>query len=191
MPTPRAMPTLPRIADYWAAGDNSSVFPDLESRAIGWGEPFCFRCGWLSPLPESVIDGTVEKPEDPWSYASGWLQRAHLAEKSIGGADTADNLVPMCSLCHRQMSSELNRDQAIAWINAWDRAAGNIFWQQATDRTWGAASYRPFVGTGDFLLLRMQVDDFERKARAEAREYARSFAAETPQTARAAQGQAV
>lgn len=176
-PAARNMPSLPKIVDYWSTEQHSDVFPNLAARALGWGEPFCFRCGWLSPLPAKAINGTEAKPTNPWKYARGWLQRAHLAEKFTGGPDTVDNLVPMCSLCHRQMPEAIaSREVAIAWINSWASASRNILWQGATDALWGGEKFEAFPGTGNFLLLRMQIDEYERDARAQAKAFAATAA---------------
>lgn len=170
--TGRNMPSLPKIIDYWAADRHSDAFPNLAARAIGWGEPFCFRCGWLSPIPEDVLSEPPAKPVDPWKYANGWLQRAHLAERFEGGADRVDNLVPMCSLCHRQMPEQFKeREPAIAWINAWDPDSRNPFWQLATDFAFGGERYRAFPGTGNFLNLRLRADDYHRRALVKVREF--------------------
>lgn len=172
----RTMPSLTRIADWWMRDGHAAVFPNLMARAIGWGEPFCFRCGWLSPEPGHIAE--IKLVRDPWKHARGWLERAHLAERCSGGADMPDNLAPLCSLCHRQMPEAFGTRQAgIAWINSWDASSLNPFWQAATDLNWGGDSYRAFPGTKAFLNLRLQADDYHRHAVIESRNYARQQAA--------------
>jgi hypothetical protein len=85
------MPEMNAIVKYWRAQDR----PELESFFIGWGEPFCFACGWLPP----VEDG---RP-DSWARAASWLDRAHLHDRCNGGPDEPHNLVPLCHLCHDEM----------------------------------------------------------------------------------------
>jgi len=163
----RSMPSLTRIADWWMHPERASAFPGLAAWALGWGEPFCFRCGWLAPVPPAAICNGQTLAKDPWRWAKGWLERAHLAEHSEGGPDAPENLVPLCGLCHRQMPEGLaSREAAIAWINAWTRDALNPFWQAATDRVWGCDNYQAFPGSKAFLTLRLQIDDYHRSAMA-------------------------
>lgn len=166
----RNMPTLSRIADHWAVGGHADVFGNRVTFVFALSEPVCFRCGWLAPLPDMYA--TDFAAQDPWRYANGWLQRAHLAERSADGPDTVDNLVPMCSLCHRQMPEQLTRDAAVAWINNWERDSRNPFWQAATDMAWSGDKYTAFPGTGNFLIYRLQIDDYYRRAQAQMRELA-------------------
>lgn len=93
------MPSMRKIAEYWWTGDRAErAFGDkFHACYIGWGEPFCFACGWLAP-----VDDTQE-PEKSWSDAAGWLERAHLVAHAQGGSDEAFNLVPLCHGCHRDM----------------------------------------------------------------------------------------
>jgi 5-methylcytosine-specific restriction endonuclease McrA len=166
------MPTLTAIVEYWKTDRTAEAFPNLRAHVIGWNNPHCFRCGWLTPLP-----GKDEKPSKRarpvWQFAAGWLQKAHLAERFSGGPDLAENLVPMCSLCHRQMPALIgNRDTAIAWINSWDPAAADADWQIATDYAWGGDRYREFPGTKAFLNWRLRIDDLKRRLAADPRLFA-------------------
>lgn len=91
----RATASLPHIADWWAEHAPLDL-PELRSNWIGWGEPFCFACGWLAP----VRDG-----RNAWSTrkVASWLDRAHLVDHCQGGGGQPDNLVPLCHLCHDEM----------------------------------------------------------------------------------------
>jgi len=100
------LPSLDKIVDYWQ--DNySHMFPDLKARIIGWGEPFCFRCGWLAPPPEN----------NQWDKASGWLEKCHLQERCCRGNDDVSNLVPLCPSCHDRQPVCGTREEGIAYIN--------------------------------------------------------------------------
>jgi hypothetical protein len=75
------------LIDYWRR-QNASW---LKSYYIGFGEPFCFACGWLAP----VLDGQP----DSWDSAiKKWLFLTHIA----GQEDTVENLVPLCATCTQQ-----------------------------------------------------------------------------------------
>lgn len=169
--TGRNMPSLAKIADYWAAdGRAVATFPDVRRFALGLGEPFCFRCGWFAPIPDMFSERYATA--DPWTYASGWLERAHLAERFSGGSDTVDNLIPLCNICHRQMPELIaDRADAIEWVNEWDPDSRNPFWQIATDSLWAGDNYRPFPGSGSLLVLRLRVDDYHRRALIDAKQH--------------------
>lgn len=108
------MPPLKAIVQYWAGED---VFDVLN--VIGCGEPVCFGCGWLSP-------------EDEWLTTSPYLQRAHLRDRSGGGADTVDNIVVLCKRCHRFMPEfPDSRDDALAWVLSVPQTTDE--WQIFTD----------------------------------------------------------
>lgn len=152
--TPRRMPTLTAVADYWRAEGRADIFPELISHFIGWGEPFCFRCGWLVPEPPEAPDGMKV-----WRSATGWLERAHLHERFSGGFDAPENLVPLCNLCHRQMPQLIrHRDDAITWINGRCADRTNPWWQIATDDRWGGENFTRFPGRSVFYGFRLHVD---------------------------------
>lgn len=95
----------------------------LRASRLGWGEPFCFACGWLP----RVIDG---KPGS-WEMAGKWLDKAHLQDHVVSGDDSARNLVMMCHLCHSIMPEFDDRDLALAWVR--DRPRAPSLWQAFTD----------------------------------------------------------
>lgn len=167
----RSMPTLSKIALYWA--DNAEPFPNLAGHALGWGEPFCFRCGWLAPIPD-----VAPPANDPWKYGKGWLERAHLADHALGGPDVVANIVPMCHVCHQSMPLGFTTTQsAVDWVNAWDPGGRNIFWQRATDAQWGGEKYRPIPGVKAVISFRLAVDERLREALAERDGHFNQFAA--------------
>jgi hypothetical protein len=114
------MPAIRAIIDYWR--DNPQPF--LKSWYIGWGEPFCFACGWLAP----VADG---RP-DSWARASAWLDRAHLHERVFGGSDDPSNLVMLCHLCHDVYPAVRTREGGLEWVAA--RPDCDELFQAFTDR---------------------------------------------------------
>lgn len=118
------MPSLAEISWAWEwLGPDviRSVFPNLRCFDIGWGEPFCFRCGWLAPTPEAAdYEGldTAAAINKAWNAASGWLERAHLQDHERGGDEDAWNLVPLCVLCHEEQPICETRDEGITFVNS-------------------------------------------------------------------------
>lgn len=98
------MPSMDAIINYWREHDG----PWLKSRYIGWGEPFCFACGWLAP----VADGRA----DSWRQAGKWLDKAHLHDHAAGGPDEPFNLVPLCHLCHDRMPESDSTMRGLLWV---------------------------------------------------------------------------
>jgi YD repeat-containing protein len=45
------------------------------------------------------------------------LERAHIVARQFGGADTPDNILLLCSACHREQPDVPNRDAVIDWVN--------------------------------------------------------------------------
>lgn len=117
------MPSLAEIAQAWAwlGADIREVFPDLKQLAIGWGEPSCFRCGWLAPSKEAAdypSSWSAERAVDAaWKAAAGWLERAHLQDHIFGGDVDAWNLVPLCALCHEEQPDCETREAGVAFVN--------------------------------------------------------------------------
>ena len=115
-------PSLSAIIDYWAEPDqeDKAVLPNLRSWFIGWGEPFCFACGWLPPL----------RTDKAWAEkdVSQWLDLAHLIDHALGGSSEPIRLcairAPVCGLSQR-------RDREYA--RAWRLRLGPKQWQELAD----------------------------------------------------------
>ena len=121
-------PSLSAIIDYWAEPDQEdrAVLPNLLSWFIGWGEPFCFACGWLPPL----------RTDKAWAEkdVSQWLDLAHLIDHALGGSSEPSNLVPLCIFCHDAMPSFSERTPALEWILGRESKMPNPrIWQLFTD----------------------------------------------------------
>jgi len=119
------MPSLYRIAQAWAdlpEAHLEATLPKVRILSIGIGEPSCFRCGLLPPVPDcTCYEPTKGDPEglrQAWAGAGGWLERGHLQDRLWGGADDPLNLVPLCVLCHDQQPMCETREQGIAFVNS-------------------------------------------------------------------------
>ena len=98
------------------------IFPNLRCFGIGWGEPFCFRCGWLAPGKEAA-DYQQDRPyeraiAETWDSKAGWLERAHLHDHAEGGSMDPLNLVPLCVLCHELQPACATREAGIDFVNS-------------------------------------------------------------------------
>ena len=117
-----ATPDLATITRAWEClGDElRGVFPHLRCFDIGWGEPFCFACGWLAPTPESADFGgdPATSIDKAWNAANGWLERAHLQDHFYDGSSDPLNLVPLCLLCHKKQPECRTREDGIAYVKA-------------------------------------------------------------------------
>jgi hypothetical protein len=120
-----SMPKMSRIACAWeelGAEQLRALFPGLSCFGIGWGEPFCFRCGWLPPTPDAAAADLAHlkyerRVDRAWDLASGWLERAHLQDHCHGGPEEPLNLVPLCPLCHERQPASRTREAGIAFVN--------------------------------------------------------------------------
>lgn len=122
------------IIDYWREAARE-VFPNIRAHWTGWGEPFCFRCGWLAPLPDARV-------LNRWDFVGGWLELAHLHDFSGGGPTEPANIVPLCELCHHAMPEYPDGpEKAIAWVAAGQPISCSKWWQDATDLRWGGDSF--------------------------------------------------
>lgn len=117
------MPGIPEIAAHWQQQDPLW----LVSAVIGWGEPFCFGCGWLPPV-------TV------WGSAGSFLDRAHLQDHCVAGDVSAGNLVMLCHLCHEAMPEFTERAAALEWVQRVPRRSDA--WQMYTDALAGRGLLR-------------------------------------------------
>jgi hypothetical protein len=130
-----AMPRLRTIQWYWEEHRGTlTIFPDLPVRMIGWGEPFCFRCGWLAPVKDwaAYTQGSSEdKMTKVWNGAAGWLERCHLQDNAFGGSEQPMNLVPMCVACHEQQPLSETWATGVAYVNQHVRCPAGL--QAMTD----------------------------------------------------------
>lgn len=99
-----SMPNLARITHAWEALGEERLresFPELRCFSIGWGEPFCFRCGWLAPTGEAAdypSDWPAARTIDAaWQASRGWLERCHLQDHCYGGSVDPLNWFPCAS----------------------------------------------------------------------------------------------
>jgi len=98
------MPPLWTLARYWA-GRLGYSDDDL-------AVPFCFGCGTEMPYKKRA------PAQQRWNEAAGRLERAHLVDRWCGGLDGPQNVIPLCSLCHRLMPTfGIDQgDAALAWV---------------------------------------------------------------------------
>jgi hypothetical protein len=97
----RRMPTLWKLAEYWAARGTFDVLLD---------DPHCFGCR------EDVSEFCHgETPKARWNSLSGYLERAHLVARVYDGLDAPQNIVPLCGPCHRLMPDD-DGPAAIKWV---------------------------------------------------------------------------
>lgn len=144
------MPRADEIIDYWRE-DAAELLPGLNAHWIGWGEPFCFRCGWLVPLPEPYVATT-------WNAVGGWLERAHLIDHCIGGSNDPDNLVMLCGFCHDAMPQLIETvAEGLAWVEK--RPLPDMLWQVATDARYGEERWVKYPGRRDMRLFRQWFEE--------------------------------
>lgn len=150
-PRPREpMPSLATISRAWEGlGEKRlrEIFPELACFGIGWGEPFCFRCGWLSPSKEAA-DYPDNWPagraiDAAWQASRGWLERCHLQDHYYGGSADALNLVPLCVLCHEEQPQCKTRAAGIAFVNSASPRKGIVPWMQMLTDELGRGIKRP------------------------------------------------
>jgi hypothetical protein len=157
------LPSLATIMRAWdGLGEKRlrEVFPEIECFAIGWGEPFCFRCGWLAPSKEAA-----DFP-DHWSApraikccmaaSSGWLEPCHLQDHWSGGTVDSLNLVPLCVLCHEEQPPCRTRAGGIAFVNSASPRDGIAPWMQFLTDDLGRGVKRPGRGRALRTMLRAQ-----------------------------------
>ncbi len=83
------------------------------SRIARWHDlgdmPYCVKCEYC--------EGTT------WQSAQGWLERAHIIDRTYGGLDIEPNLLPLCAHCHRHQPAFKNGEEAEAL--AWFKTVGD------------------------------------------------------------------
>jgi hypothetical protein len=153
---PRRTPKIGVVVRHWRE-HAPATFPDIKAAYIGWGEPFCFRCGWLAPRPEILSQVTVDAL---WATAHGWLQLAHLHDHAAGGGEHPGNLVPLCELCHRAMPEfPAGTDRAIEWIRVGQPSSCTQWWQIASDARWGDDRFIAYPGWQVMYAFRVRAEE--------------------------------
>jgi hypothetical protein len=127
-------PTVGQVAAYWR--EHEDELPWLLSHAIGWGEPFCFACEWLAPVPDYPAVAEEHPNWDPdhverktWDQAkSAGLEVAHLVDYTVRESNAIHNLVPLCSLCNRKYMPRgfKTRSSALDWVKNQERQEERI-----------------------------------------------------------------
>lgn len=122
----RQPPRHYEIVQWWHG--RPDLLPDLKSHYIGLREPFCFRCGWLTPPPEEDMPTPTL-----WQRAGRWLDRAHLIDRTADGLDGVQNTVLLCGPCHKYMPEFVpgDEDGVVAWVAEHPRRPYE--WQVLTD----------------------------------------------------------
>lgn len=101
------VPSKWEIAQHWVNSPDRSTFAP---RMYDLGEPCCFACGWYSERWDKVT------PQASWQRAT--LDRAHIVPASLGGADTASNLLLLCGPCHQESPDWPDPQEMARWIAA-------------------------------------------------------------------------
>uniref|UniRef100_UPI0009E74950 HNH endonuclease n=1 Tax=Nonomuraea pusilla TaxID=46177 RepID=UPI0009E74950 len=106
VPVDDAMPTHDEIASYWYC----RALPGSENYVplIDLGEPECFACGWCR----------VEHVTSKKALEKRWkgLERAHVVPRSLGGADTVDNIILLCERCHEESPDTADAHRLWRWV---------------------------------------------------------------------------
>lgn len=103
------MPSLVAVGRHWQENQMEALHsfgPHVWTVLAGRGS-CCFGC--LQPARDcSVRD----------DFRTGGFERAHLQDCCLGGANRVENLVPLCSVCHWQMTANFTgcRSCAVTWI---------------------------------------------------------------------------
>ena len=98
--TPRRMPGVAAIVKHWQA-QGAPI-------AVDWSEAHdhCWRCGC------DLVRGFSAKHSEDDAFP----HRAHIVPRSLGGSDTADNLIILCRRCHLQAPDVADKDFMWEWI---------------------------------------------------------------------------
>lgn len=88
------LPSKTDILEYW------KELLSGHGLFIDWGEPSCWVCGFHYDAKYDIKRSGVDWKEihDCWERIP--LQRCHIVPRSLGGADTVENLFLMCRECH-------------------------------------------------------------------------------------------
>lgn len=119
---PRREPPLWKIADFWLSRGT------FEMRAA---EPWCFACR-ITATPDCALELDRQPTlKQRWEFAARFLQKAHLVDRCDGGLDAAQNIVPLCHWCHRDMPEFRagTGPWAISWVQGggrWEKLPGYL-----------------------------------------------------------------
>lgn len=102
-----SLPSRYEIAKYWIEGEGRN---SLYVKVYDTGEPICFACGYHAEYWDRH-----KLSEEKWNKSS--LDRAHIKPKSLGGSDTVDNLVLLCSRCHKEAPDYVDSKEMLNWIS--------------------------------------------------------------------------
>lgn len=67
---------------------------------IDWGEPSCWACGFHYEAKYDIKRSDTSWEEILRCWERMPLQRCHIVPRSLGGADSVENLFLMCRECH-------------------------------------------------------------------------------------------
>lgn len=121
-------PSKWEIAQHWAASPDRSTYAP---RMYDLGEPCCFACGWYSEYWDK------HTAQASWERAT--LERAHIVPASMGGPDTAENLVLLCGPCHKEAPDWPDPAEMVHWLA--DRPARRSA-EYETEEAWIMAATR-------------------------------------------------
>jgi hypothetical protein len=101
--TPRKMPTLLQVKNYW--WPYLVAIGKFESEEEVKEDNYCFACGWKHPL-----------------------ERAHIIPRTNGGSDEPDNIHLLCHYCHKcaeniaadWQTSEEVKTAYFDWLEKWN-----------------------------------------------------------------------
>lgn len=85
-----------------------------------WGEPCCWAC-------DKTIMSTYEENEEDLNivgFGKIWndrcvkshLQRCHIVPRTLGGADSPENLFLLCNDCHEKSPDTINKKSFFRWV---------------------------------------------------------------------------
>ena len=93
--------TINEIVKYWAAHvDESELSVDFSE-----AHERCWRCGYETKL-----------------------EKCHIVPYSLGGQDTAENLILLCSMCHSEGPNIADPDFFWDWLKANKATFYNTYW---------------------------------------------------------------
>jgi hypothetical protein len=98
------------IAKHWSenwTNETAKFVTDL-------GEPSCFACGYYDVKWDNPRVGAEKR----WNNSG--LERAHIVADKIGGADSPENMLLLCTRCHRQAPMTNDPRIIITWASKRD-----------------------------------------------------------------------